>query len=390
MNRWWVQLAVGIGIGLYGVAAATGDELSQLRTQIETLQKEIGSIKNKMRESETPGAYKAFSFGGKLRLNMIFPQQDPAIQEPKEHCRIEKLILEPAVRLSDEIRSLASIELEQNEAELTILVVEFHNRTENSRFRFGLDERFIKPRRATEHFPLANTAFSRDEEMGIFYAGDFRSWYVRASLCQGLELNLKQAGEDESCRLLHDHSKTNNYSGIREYGLGLGTRHNFGTVACVDILAFGYLNTLSANDIVTLKTELPGYVSDDIVQSRAGLIMDTAWKHLHMYGQLIYARDGQVNRNAWYIQPSYTFTLPFDWKYCRKNEFLSRYGRYTIDTTRVFVNTATWNRDELSFAMLTTIMENLVLKNEYTFYGEETGGNSVSNDEFVMQMELKF
>ena len=56
----------------------------------------------------------------------------------------------------------------------------------------------------------------------------------------------------------------------------------------------------------------------------------------------------------------------------------------------MFPDPLTWDREELTLAVIAEIFKNLKLKTEYTVNTEETGNDEVDNNELVIQLELDF
>ena len=132
------------------------------------------------------------------------------------------------------------------------------------------------------------------------------------------------------------------------------------------------------------------YTSNDDDQYRIGTNFNYILGNFNFLTQYINAEDGDLDRYAWFVQPSYKVKLPWDWKYCKAHDLLVRYGQYRVDTTTAFSKPCTWDREELTFAVITDIVKNIQLKTEYSINDEDTGNGDVNNNELLMQLKVKF
>jgi len=105
--------------------------------------------------------------------------------------------------------------------------------------------------------------------------------------------------------------------------------------------------------------------------------------------QYISAKDGELERRGWYIQPLYK--IPVGAKYLKSVTPFFRYGE--LDTRKipaVFSDPLTWDRQKVTLALIADLIDQVKLKFEYKMNDEDTGGGEVDNDEFVGQLEMKF
>jgi hypothetical protein len=333
---------------------------------------------------------KKFEIGGELELEYVNTENDVSTEEPNPHFQLDKLVLKPKVSFNEDIQLKAEIDIDQSSAEVTNCYIQFSEIPFLNYIKVGLEDRFISMNRKTESYPLAGNSFWRDEELGIFMYKEYKPFYAHFSVSQGLEIDSKQVGEDSSYKMFHDNTRTSNYVGIKEAGLGLGVKKELGKLGALDILLFGYTGKLSNEDIGELKSLLSDYSSNNDNQYKSGLNFNYKIQNFNLSAQYIQARDGSLDRDVWYIQPSYKIELPFNFKYLKDYECLVRYGKYNIDTQRSFSKPATWDREELTFGVIAEVKKDVKLKTEYCINDEKTGSSKVNNDEFLMQLEVKF
>ncbi len=331
-----------------------------------------------------------FEIGGELEMEFVDTQNDAAVSEPEPHFQLDKFVLSPKVKIADDVTLYGEIDMNQSSTAVSEVWLKFSELPLQSELKFGLDDRFIEMDRKTESYPLAGNAFWRDEEIGVTWSTGTKPFYTVLTVSQGEELDTKQVGEDNSYVMLHDNTLTSGYGGIKEVGLGVGHKSELGRIGNLNLLGFGYLDQLSDADIAYLKSNLSSYDSNKDDQWRAGINLDYRKDDFTFISQYIDAKDGDLDRSVWFVQPSYHFVLPFEWKYGRGQEILVRYGQYRLDTSRSFGKPATWDRDELTFALITDVVKNIKVKTEYSIYGEETGDGSVNNNELLMQLEVRF
>ena len=169
----------------------------------------------------------------------------------------------------------------------------------------------------------------------------------------------------------------------------MGIDHEFKENHKIDILPFYYTARLSDLDITYLNGISTYGASETRKQRRYGLNMEYLLRELTLFGQLMWATDGHMDRNGWYIQPSYVVKLK-DRKTLTQVEFLLRIEAYKVDLDRDPTDSRTWNRDTFTLAAIADVVKNLKVKTEVLFNDEHTGGGSVRNNEVVVQLEAKF
>ncbi len=190
--------------------------------------------------------------------------------------------------------------------------------------------------------------------------------------------------------MLQDDTRKSSYNGIKEVSGGLGFKSELGDGGKIDIMAWGLYNQLSEGDVETLQDALSGYTSEDDRQSRVGLNLEYSLADFNLVAQYIEARDGDLDRKAWFVQPSYLIRLPSNRQYWKEHRLLVRYGQLNVDHTKAFDDPASWDRDEWTLAVISNIVENFSLKTEYTIDDEDTGDREIDNNELLLQLEYEF
>ncbi|MBU0649524.1 YbaB/EbfC family nucleoid-associated protein, partial [Patescibacteria group bacterium] len=386
----------------YLVPAAQADEVSEVKEQMKAMQEQMKAMQKKIEalEAQAPEAAVAgprfaqsmemvegFKLGGEAAMFFTDIQKDGSTNEPEPHFGLDKICLLPAIQITEDISVEAALDIEEGGANLDELYFIFENMPLDSSLTVGKDDRFFKTKRFTERYPFAGTAFWRDEEIGILWETESDPFYTALSWSQGLELNTGNFNQDGSYDIMQDDGKNSNHGGIRQVSAGLGFAKELGESAKIDILGWGLYSKLSSADITFLKSNLTAYTSNDDNQQRLGANLTYEIGNFNIVTQYIDAEDGKLDRKAWFIQPSCKVELPVDWKYCKDNRFLVRYGELKVDNTESTGSTCTWDRTELTLAILTDIANSLVLKTEYTIDDEETGAGDVNNNELLIWLE---
>jgi len=337
---------------------------------------------------------KKVKVGGKLQTEYVDTQNEsnhPAgsTDIPYGYFRIQEFDLYIESKLRDDITLFTKLETNPDEVKLDQAYVTFSNLLLDSFMRIGLQERFIKANRKTETYPIAGIAFWRDKDIGVSLGGDYESFYYRLSLSNGLKLSTKEIGKDKSFKTIHDHSSNRDWNNSKQVGIGIGFKDEFFKENNIDLLLFSYFSTLSDSDIAFLKNELPDYTSNKDASTLIGGNFEYKFKGLTFFSQYIYSKNGELIRDAWYVQPSYKFKLK-GLKYLYAIEPLYRYDRLDVRYLHVVSKSVTWNRKRHTFAILSELVRDLCLKLEYNINGENTGGAKVKNNEFLGQLEINF
>ncbi len=334
---------------------------------------------------------KRYKLGGELEFEYVDTQDDEEIKQPSGYFKLDKFTVTPRIQIADNIILQALLLFKANKASASEAHATFSGLPLNSSLKIGLDDRFVKekPGRKTEGYPLIDTAFARDDEFAIAWNGKRASFYWTVSLSNGLALGQQAPGEDASYKLLHDNRQVSDVNYNKEIGLGIGWKHSLAGERSIDVLTFGYIARLSREDIDVLQG-MAGYGnSGSDLNSMYGVSIENRLKSLSLNGKYIRANDGVLDRYGWFAQASYRVSLG-DRKLLTAFSPLIRYGRLAVDLPNVPADPLTWDRDMTTLALLIEIAKGVMIKTEYYLNGEATGGDNVNNDEFLVQMELKF
>lgn len=332
-----------------------------------------------------------FRLGGELEFEYVDTQNDAGIGQPSGHFQIDKFTLKPHVRIAGNIILESLLLFKVDGAYASEAYVIFSGLPLNSSLKIGLDDRFIdeKPGRKTEGFSLIDTVFARDDELALTWNGQHGNSYWVMSLSNGLELAQQSPSEDKSYKLIHDNRQTGDVNDNKEVGFGVGWKRPLSRECLMSVFVFGYTARLSRKDIDFLQ-DIKGYgTSESNKNNMYGVIMEYGLKGLSLGGKYIRARDGALDRYGWFAQVSCKIGLD------RRKLFtavspLIRHGHLNVDLPHVPSDPLTWDRDMTTLALLIEVTRNVILKAEYYLNGETTGRDDVNNDEFLLQLEVKF
>ncbi|MFH2138542.1 MAG: hypothetical protein ABII88_08535 [Candidatus Omnitrophota bacterium] len=328
--------------------------------------------------------------GGELEYEFVKTKKHAAVNEKAPYFQLDKFVLSAKAALSDDVYFKGVIEFYRTALEARNMVVCFNNLPQDSFLKVGIDDRFMAPDRKTERYPLSGNAFWRDTAQGIFCGGQLEdiSWDI--SYTSGYEIDQRAITEDNSLMMLHDDRRTTNYTSPGEFGVGLGLTKDCPLGGKGEIMLFGYQSKMSAADETFLRTNVTGYASRKRDQSRYGINFNYAICKANLFAQLIQAQDGAMDRDAWYVQPSYKIKLA-DRDFFSSIEPLFRYGRLSTDINPAAGDILTWDREEFTFAILADLYKNTKLKTEYTIDRLDQGTAGTKNyGEFVIQLEVQF
>jgi hypothetical protein len=332
--------------------------------------------------------------GGALEFEYVDTEKDDGIKNPDGRFQLDKFVLKPKVSSDSHNISLwAELEANEDETKVASFAAVWDKLPLGSRLSTGLMQRFNRPSRKTEVYPLLGTAMWRYEYYQIRWEGKIKPVYWGVSYGEGLRLGTKQVSEDSSYKMLRDNRNTGDKTGHHEWGLKLGVKPKFGKAGRLDIQGYGFWGELSGDategDINVLHGKLPNYTSLDDEQSRYGGRITFKYEGLTFMGEMAKLKDGEVERDGWYAQASYKIKTG-NKKYLRSVEPLVRYGVLDIDWTKSFAKTASWDREMTTVALITELVKNVKLKAEYYINEEDTGGDDVNNNEFLLQLQYKF
>jgi hypothetical protein len=198
-------------------------------------------------------------------------------------------------------------------------------------------------------------------------------------------LGKKGPSEDSGYPLIHDaRNETNSTQDQLVVGFGAGFKRGIGASSKLDLLPFYYSGSLSGADITLLKL-IPGYTAlaadelEDDSKTRYGLNARYDVGALTFIGQLLKASDGALDRNGFFVQPSFKAGI---------YEFVYRYNDLEVKLPKVDADSLTWDRTQHILGLITTLYKGVKLKTEYALNKEDTGGADVRNNEFLAQLEV--
>jgi hypothetical protein len=67
-----------------------------------------------------------------------------------------------------------------------------------------------------------------------------------------------------------------------------------------------------------------------------------------------------------------------------------RYDDLDVDMGKDSTDSLTWDRNQITLAVIIDILKDSKLKLEYYINDEDIGGKDIDNNEFLMQLEIKF
>ena len=242
-----------------------------------------------------------------------------------------------------------------------------------------------------------------------FYIGD------------GYQLDGKEMGKDDAIlqHVIQDDRELQNDLALREIGLGIGYERDFNWLGEFSSLLFYYDDELKDTSVSFLQNELTlrdnfgnpvaGYGNSNSNQStRVGGTLQYHLEGYHLLdrwldtspgdglyvtGQWIEAKDGDLNRDGWYVQGSYRFSFPkplIAEKYIRYFEPVIRYGELNIRGRAIPALPLTWDRDQLAIGSVIGITSRIFVKGEYSIFEENTGNGEVTNDQLLVQLLIEF
>lgn len=330
--------------------------------------------------------------GGELELEIVKSEKnDRAGNNPNARMKIDKFVLSPKIKFSDRITFRADIEsVPDKPIKVDEAWVKFKGLPMHSWIKFGLEDLFMKPHRKTESYPILGHAFWQDEDLGIYLGGEMGSFYWRASATNGRRLKDRKIQEDSVTPIPTDDDDNVDKNGNKQMGVGLGLDLPIGEIHHLNFFPFFYTATLSDDDIAYLGgiSTYSGTMDDDR-QQRYGLNFELSAGGGTIFAQYMQATDGEMDRDGWYVQPSYKFKFKNRTSF-NAVEVLVRYEDYNVDLAKDTDDSRTWDRQTTTVAFITDVAQNIKVKTEYYFNDEETGNGSVDNNELLVQLEAKF
>lgn len=374
-------------------AAISPEELESLKNRISLLEKqsEGGFLSRKK---------KWFELSGELELEYRDSQGDGSeIDRQVGYMGIDKVVLSPKVRIDEDVKLSLSFIYTTDGTEVDKAYITFKDLWLDSSLVVGFDDRFFYrggTQRKTEGSPLIRSAYFRVNEYQVTWSGKKNIFNWHASISQGIKLGKKQPGEDSSYKFLADRSQDNKGEKNQNKAIsaGFGVKNKIGKSAKYDVMAFFYNAKLTDDDIAVLQG-IAGYQGgdDDDAKRIAGGYFTYQIGGFDFDTMYVKSKDGELDRDGWYVRTAYKVKVA-GWKTFNAYDFVLRYDELNIDLPAVdgtsFSETATWDRTQTTAAVIIDMYKYTKLKLEYYINDEETGGDDVSNDEFLAQLEVKF
>jgi len=323
--------------------------------------------------------------GGELEFEFVDSENDPTVKKPDPYFKIDQLYLYPKVTFGENVILRADIAIKADTAIIEEVWGRFSGLPFNSWLEAGLNDMFIANiDRKLENEILIETAFYRDDDMGIALGGEpVGGFYWKASLTNGMKLGTKVFGEDTgtATTILADLKSPDSAPRHLMAGFGTGFKWNMGGSAKIDLLPYYYSGKLTSSDVNFLQA-IPGYgTATDDKKVRYGLNARYDVGKFTLIGQLLKSEDGVLDRRGWFMQPSIQVSS-LEWVY--------RYSNLKIDLPADFTSSLTWDREQHIFGVITKLSPGVKVKIEYAVNVEETGGRDISDNEFLTQLEMIF
>ncbi|TET38725.1 MAG: hypothetical protein E3J72_02430 [Planctomycetota bacterium] len=378
--------------------------------ELEALKKRLAAIEKKLKklEGREIGDRKAaakLEIGFELELEWLYAQRGKVI--PAKRGQLDKFTMDVDARFMKHFSMKAQGRFESDEAWVKTAYGQIDRLPYGQRLRFGKDKRLFKLARRTESYPLIGTAFWRTNDVGISYrftipdCKDADNYgYLKARVATGLSLTSREAGEQDQYYIIADRKavSTADIGENEEYTLVLGGRFGSGRKKFVDMSLFGMTSKIGDDDASFLNLFINpvdpvrlGTSARNDNKWRRGAAVSLRYEGFFFQGMYIFARDCELYREGYYVQPSYRFSVKErDW--LRSIEILARAGRLLPRMDHSEAQPMSWDRDEFTAALLVEIHKGLMLKMEYTVYDEDAGPGErpVKNNEFLFQLECKF
>ena len=334
-----------------------------------------------------------FSLSGELEMEYVDTQSNAdANNIPGGYFQIDKFTVIPLVQIDKNITFGSLLLFKSTKARVDEVYLKMSDLPFQSQFKIGMDDRITNewPKRRTEGFALIDSAFARDDEMGITWSRSRKKdFFWSFTLSNGYKLGQLNPSEDKSYKFIHDDRQTSDANQNKSLGLGIGWNIKPDKDSTIGVMVYGYSGKLSDDDVAFLQA-VSGYgVSIDDTNNRYGLALNGKVGDWNFGAKNIIARDGDLERDGWFVQTGYTVKLKPN-AYIQTIEPFIRHGELNVDLSSDPADSLTWDRSMTTLAVLLRFRKNFMIKVEYYLNGEETGASEVDNDEFVVQFEAKF
>lgn len=339
-----------------------------------------------------------FSLGGRLQTEFFKRESDNRFQSAIQDndggtFHIDEVRIYLDADFKNKISFHSAFDVQDNGAGLVEAYLQAKELPLNSTLKLGMQDRFFRPSRYTESFPLTGIAFWRSRDLGATVKSTYEPVSVYFSILNGVELDSQEIGEDNSAFILGDNDSGIDLNSNKELSGGLGFEHDFDEFGKIEIIGFGVVGELSNDDVFFLQSNIPGYgFPNDNTKYFAGVNVDYAINEWDLFAQYIAGEDGKIDRSSWYTELSYKFDID-GFRYLNSIRPLVRYSVLDVGLApQPFVRNGSlvWDRRQWMFGFLSEIVDHVNFRFEYMLNEEDTGGPSVNNDEFLFQLEMEF
>lgn len=332
------------------------------------------------------------NIGGELELEFVDTQSDNATTDSNPRFQLDKFVFKADAALTDDTSLYGEIEFAKSSVKMKQAYAKFTHLPLDISLKAGLAVPYIDVDRKTETHTVNATAFGfRDPDIGLFAEGALPGpLYWKGSVTNGFLLTTKGTGEDSAYAIIHESDDANDNNKNKEVSFALGIDKELNNMGKINVMGFGAWGKISDEDKSFLQG-ITGYGASESEddKSKGGVNLAYALGNFTLIGQYIHAIDGDLERDGWFLQPSYKLGGS-DWKYFNAYEFVFRYNSLDVSLDDVFSAPETWDRRTYTLALISEVTKNVLLKTEYNINDEDTGSGDVNNNEFLTQLEVKF
>lgn len=380
-------------------------EVREQRRLLEELQGKVGGQKPGLASKKKHW----LQFGGVAEVEFVAYdtnrtlRQAGGLAESQPRFQIDKITLGARIELHKYASFRADFEYDKiddgTKLDYAYLDLHFKDLPTKPGLRAGIVKIPYKPDRRTERYPIAGTAFFRDEELGVQYSGGWKCLLWGLDLAMVRELDEAVTGEDRGALsdIIQD-DRNNQKSDVSKHMLlrpRIGLHHDFGEPGELKVLAFFETGKMDADDRSFLQA-LPGYSGGGHTKRKWGILAEhhvptaiLADGEFIVQGFFADAEDGDLDRQGWYVLVSHKWHVGVSG--LESLEPFFRYGDWNVGgVTPTAGNARTWDRDEVTFGALVEVFKDLRFKVEYTFENADRPTGSLDLDYFSITSEVKF
>ncbi|OQX95461.1 hypothetical protein B6I21_05325 [candidate division KSB1 bacterium 4572_119] len=332
-----------------------------------------------------------------------FSHQDLTYQKVKTrspHMRIDKAVFATKIIYNENLSYEIQFRYDDDDAYVDKHFATLKIPKINTVFEIGKNRPLVHMKRRTEGYPLIGTAFWKGREYHVTSNTAF-ALTENIKLIGGLSFAMKRplasddAAEDKSFKMLVYGDYQTKDGQTFEYG-AVGGFEAYG------LYGMGWYYSSKLIDDFDWKTQLSQTLAQyDLLGDRTDL---THWWYggrvgfdrwnIRARAEYIESLDGLLPRDGYYAECSYRINVS-SFLPIKNIEPLFRFGALTVrDHPELLGETATWDREMTTLALLTRINDNLTLKFEYYLLNEVTGAeppdDSVKDNQFLTQISFGF